>query len=148
MLSLPFGVYSGAYEIVVGQLSITTHLSRELRHGFLFYDFPLTVEINGEQKTLNQQLMLTVGSSNDAAILLGGTGTTAWDLDNGMTVDFQFLTSSAGGAANDGETKTGQVKGQFYGHITPAPVPESGSTLFFLGMAFVPIALSYRWWQK
>jgi hypothetical protein len=27
-------------------------------------------------------------------------------------------------------------------------VPETGSTLLFLGMAFVPIALSYRWWQR
>jgi hypothetical protein len=40
----------------------------------------------------------------------------------------------------------GRIQDQVY--FKGTPVPEPGSTLLFLGMAFVPLALSYRWWQK
>lgn len=127
ILPMPLGVNSGATEIVVGQLSIVTHLTRDLPHGFLFFDFPMEVDVAGEHKTLLQQLMLTVDNSNDGATLLGGAGTTPWILGNGMQVDFQFLTAGTG-AANDGETRSVQVIGQFYG----SPVPEP-STFLLLG---------------
>ena len=39
------------------------------------------------------------------------------------TRTFQFL-SAATGAANDGETKTTNVQGQFYGDPTPVPEPS------------------------
>jgi hypothetical protein len=39
----------------------------------------------------------------------------------------------------------GRVQDQVY--FKGIPVPEAGSTLLFLAMAFVPLALSYRWWQ-
>jgi hypothetical protein len=34
------------------------------------------------------------------------------------------------------------------GALNSVPVPEPGFTLLLLGIAFVPIAVSYRWWKK
>lgn len=130
--SMPFGIDSGAYEIQVGQLSITTHLTRDLPHGFDLYDFPLVVDINGQSQTLDQQLMLNIDQSNDSATLFGGTGTTAWNLPNGMTVEFQFITRGTP-AANDGETTSVPIIAQFYGELTPVPEPSS-LTLLSIGM--------------
>lgn len=46
------------------------------------------------------------------------------------------------------QNTSGGISSKYNTITVTQPIPEPGSTLLFLGMAFVPIALSYRRWQK
>ena len=103
------------------------------------FDFSIDVTIGGLTQQLTNSLMLVRDQSNDGAFLLGGGGTTLFDLD-GFSVEFQFLTAATG-AANAGETKSTDVMGQFY--FYPVPVTEPG-TLALLGIGLFGMGLARR----
>lgn len=71
----------------------------------------------------------------------------AWGVFPNSQMTFYCTASNSDGTCSEGSWAASSNGGTL-ALVTAQPVPESGSTLLFLSIAFVPIALSSQWWRR